>query len=462
MTAAAFDMPIDATLTLERTASAGKILSIDHVTVSFDGFKAVDDLSMSIDENELRVIIGPNGAGKTTLLDMICGKTRPTSGSIRFRDVELTKLAEFEIVRLGVGRKFQNPSIYEDLTVGENLEISIPQAHGVWASILFKRTPQVRERIGAVAEQVFLLADLLHQKARPTLSHGQKQWLEIGMLLMQEPELLLLDEPVAGMSARERETTAELLGHISKGKSVIVIEHDMEFVKRIAQKVTVLHQGKLLSEGTVAEVPKTRASSTSIGHLTGAALLDVRDLDVRYGESRVICGVSFSVAKGETLAIMGRNGMGKTTLLKALIGMLPTRGGSIRLDGTELAGLKSHRRVAAGLGFVPQGRMIFSHLTVEENILWWAPSVIRSPAMPDCIYRLLPGAAGHAAAQGRQPVRRPAADAGDRARADIRPESADPRRTDRGHPALDHQGAGAHAERAACRTRLRSSCPSRC
>lgn len=241
------------------------VLTVDNVTVSFDGFKAVDGLSLSINERELRVVIGPNGAGKTTLLDMICGKTRPTSGSIRFRDIELTQLQEHQIVRAGVGRKFQNPSIYEDLTVMENLEISIPQAHGVWASILFRRTPKVRARIDEVATQINLKDHL--QKKSGLLSHGQKQWLEIGMLLMQEPELLLLDEPVAGMSPRERELTGELLRTISLGKSLVVIEHDMDFVKAIASKVTVLHQGRLLSEGTIEQVQKDpRVIDVYLGH----------------------------------------------------------------------------------------------------------------------------------------------------------------------------------------------------
>jgi urea transport system ATP-binding protein len=241
------------------------VLTVEHLTVSFDGFKAVDDLSLSINERELRVVIGPNGAGKTTLLDMICGKTKPTSGSIRFRDLELSEMEEYEIVRAGVGRKFQNPSIYEDLTTMENLEISIPQAHGVWASILFRRTPQVRARIEEVATQINL-QDHLSKKAG-LLSHGQKQWLEIGMLLMQEPELLLLDEPVAGMSPRERELTAELLRTISLGKSLVVIEHDMDFVKSIASKVTVLHQGRLLSEGTIEQVQKDpRVIDVYLGH----------------------------------------------------------------------------------------------------------------------------------------------------------------------------------------------------
>jgi urea transport system ATP-binding protein len=229
-----------------------QILKVEGLTVSFDGFKAVDNLSLSVDRNELRVIIGPNGAGKTTLLDMVCGKTRPTAGRVLFNGIDLTRMAEHQIVRAGVGRKFQTPSVYEDLTVLENFEISLPNTHGLFQSLTFRRTAAVRARIEAMADQVFLRERLKWRAGK--LSHGQKQWLEIGMLLMQEPELLLLDEPVAGMSPREREQTGDLLTRISRGKSVIVIEHDMDFVKRIAHKVTVLHQGKLLSEGTPAEV----------------------------------------------------------------------------------------------------------------------------------------------------------------------------------------------------------------
>ncbi|OYY27629.1 MAG: urea ABC transporter ATP-binding protein UrtD [Azorhizobium sp. 35-67-15] len=228
------------------------LLAVEGLTVSFDGFKAVDDLSFYVDENEIRVIIGPNGAGKTTVLDLICGRTKATSGSVRFKSTELTKLKEYEIVRKGVGRKFQNPSIYDDLTVFENLEISFPRGRGVLGALAFKRDAEVRERVQHVAETIFL-ADQLHRKAE-FLSHGQKQWLEIGMLLIQDPELLMLDEPVAGMSVAERKKTAELLNTIIKDRSVIVIEHDMKFVEDIAHKVTVLHQGKILSEGSMAKV----------------------------------------------------------------------------------------------------------------------------------------------------------------------------------------------------------------
>ncbi|MBC7696821.1 MAG: urea ABC transporter ATP-binding protein UrtD [Bacteroidia bacterium] len=241
------------------------VLAIEDLTVSFDGFKAVDSLTMYIDKNELRVVIGPNGAGKTTVLDLICGKTKSTSGSIKFMNTELTKLSEHEIVRAGVGRKFQTPSIYENLSVFQNLEVSYPKGRGVWGSLFFKRTDEVVSQVKKIADEI-MLTDFLEMEAA-LLSHGQKQWLEIGMLLMQDPELLMLDEPVAGMSAKERDQTAELLNKICKNRSVIVIEHDMEFVKKIAHKVTVLHQGKILAEGPMDEVQEDeKVIEVYLGH----------------------------------------------------------------------------------------------------------------------------------------------------------------------------------------------------
>ncbi len=228
------------------------VLAVEGLTVSFDGFKAVNDLTFYVDENEIRVIIGPNGAGKTTVLDLICGRTKATEGSIKFRNRELTKLREHDIVKAGVGRKFQNPSIYGDLTVFENLEISFPRGRSVFGALAFKRDEEVISKVHEVANMIFL-GDQLDRQAE-LLSHGQKQWLEIGMLLMQDPDLLMLDEPVAGMSVGERQQTAELLRSIIKDRSVIVIEHDMQFVAQIADKVTVLHQGKILAEGSVDKV----------------------------------------------------------------------------------------------------------------------------------------------------------------------------------------------------------------
>ncbi len=241
------------------------VLAIEDLTVSFDGFKAVDSLTMYIDKNELRVVIGPNGAGKTTVLDLICGKTKSTNGSIKFMNKELTKLSEHEIVREGVGRKFQTPSIYENLSVYQNLEVSYPKGRNVWGSLFFKRSDAVKEQVLKIAEEI-MLTNFLDMEAA-LLSHGQKQWLEIGMLLMQDPQLLMLDEPVAGMSAKERDQTAELLNKICNNRSVLVIEHDMEFVKKIAHKVTVLHQGKILAEGAMDKVQEDeKVIEVYLGH----------------------------------------------------------------------------------------------------------------------------------------------------------------------------------------------------
>ncbi len=244
------------------------LLTVEALTVSFDGFKAVDDLSLYIDRGEIRVIIGPNGAGKTTVLDLISGRTKATSGSIKFKDRELTKLREHEIVRAGVGRKFQTPSVYDDLTVFENLEISFPRGRSVFGALSFERDKVVVDRVYEIAEMIFL-ADHIAKRAE-FLSHGQRQWLEIGMLLIQDPELLMLDEPVAGMSVSEREKTAELLNRIigaSSERSLVVIEHDMKFVENIANRVTVLHQGKVLAEGKMAAIKEDpKVVEVYLGH----------------------------------------------------------------------------------------------------------------------------------------------------------------------------------------------------
>ena len=247
------------------SSSTDFLLALEGVSVSFDGFKAVNELSLYIDKGELRVIIGPNGAGKTTVLDLICGRTKLTEGSIKFKDQEITTKKEQEIVRLGIGRKFQTPSIYEDLTVFENLEISFPRGRDVFGALFWKRTDEVVGRVREVARMIFLETQL--DRLAEELSHGQKQWLEIGMLLIQDPELLMLDEPVAGMSVSERLKTAELLNEIIKNRSVIVIEHDMKFVESIAHRVTVLHQGKVLAEGDMESIQANpKVKEVYLGH----------------------------------------------------------------------------------------------------------------------------------------------------------------------------------------------------
>jgi urea transport system ATP-binding protein len=241
------------------------LLQTDALSVSFDGFKALDGLSLTVETDEVRAIIGPNGAGKTTLLDLISGRTPPSSGRVLFKGRDVTGMREYKIVRAGIGRKFQTPSVYESLTVFENLEMSFPDPRSWWSAWRFKRSAEVIATIEQIAEQVYL-KDRLRDRAE-TLGHGQKQWLEIGALLIQRPELLMLDEPVAGMSVGDREKTAELLLGLSRGRAVVVVEHDMDFVKKIAHRVTVLHQGRLLAEGSMEDVQgDPRVIEVYLGH----------------------------------------------------------------------------------------------------------------------------------------------------------------------------------------------------
>ncbi len=231
----------------------GSILYLQGITVSFDGFRALNDLSLYIGRGELRCIIGPNGAGKSTMMDVVTGKTRPDEGEAFFdRNIDLLKLSEPEIAMAGIGRKFQKPTVFEQLPVLVNLELAMKANKGVWATLLSRLSGEQRDRIDEVLHTIGLL-DCRDQRAG-SLSHGQKQWLEIGMLLMQEPQLMLVDEPVAGMTHQETERTAELLVSLAGERSVVVVEHDMEFVRSIARKVTVLHEGHVLAEGDMDSV----------------------------------------------------------------------------------------------------------------------------------------------------------------------------------------------------------------
>ena len=232
--------------------SGSSLLMMQSVTVSFDGFKALNDLSFSIAEGELRAIIGPNGAGKTTFMDVVTGKTRPDQGRVVFGSTDVLRKSEAEIARLGVGRKFQRPTVFEHQTVFENLMMALANRRDPISGIFYTLTRADRHRVFAVAEQIHLADEL--QSDAGILSHGQKQWLEIGMLLAQEPKLLLVDEPAAGMTPAERERTVNILREVSKTRSVVVIEHDMEFVRNLDCRVTVLHEGSVLAEGFIDHV----------------------------------------------------------------------------------------------------------------------------------------------------------------------------------------------------------------
>lgn len=232
----------------------GSIIYLEGVIVDYDGFKALNNLNFIVNYNELRVVIGPNGAGKTTLLDVICGKTKPASGRVIFgKDTELIGKREDEIVKLGIGRKFQAPSIYGNLTVRENLDLSLKRvSKGVFPTLLGRPTQGEYDRISETLETIGLKD---HAQTRAgSLSHGQKQWLEIGMVILQDPALLLVDEPVAGMTDKETEQTGVLLQSLATKHAIVVIEHDMEFVRQIARIVTVLHEGTVICEGPVEKV----------------------------------------------------------------------------------------------------------------------------------------------------------------------------------------------------------------
>jgi urea transport system ATP-binding protein len=246
----------------ELDVAHGTILYLDDITVSFDGFKALNALSLDIRVGELRCIIGPNGAGKTTMMDVITGKTRPDAGRAFFGStIDLLRLRENEIARAGIGRKFQKPTVFEQLTVFENLELALKADRGVRSAMRFKLDSAQADRIGDMLQLVHLTSSA--NRTAGLLSHGQKQWLEIGLLLMQDPKLLLLDEPVAGMTDEETERTAELFLSLEGSHSLVVVEHDMSFIDDLTRtvragappkKVTVLHEGRVLAEGSLAEV----------------------------------------------------------------------------------------------------------------------------------------------------------------------------------------------------------------
>ena len=230
------------------------MLYLDGVSVSFDGFRALNQLSLAIEPGEMRAIIGPNGAGKTTMMDVVTGKTRPDVGDVYFDGggFDLTKLDEAQIAELGIGRKFQKPTVFEMHTVEDNLFLALRANRGVRASLLWRDTPSQRSRIDELLDLIRLRP--VRDRLAGGLSHGQKQWLEVGMLLAQDPKLLLVDEPVAGMSDAETRQTAELLKEINRDRTVVVVEHDMAFVRDLGVKVTVLHEGGVIAEGTIDDV----------------------------------------------------------------------------------------------------------------------------------------------------------------------------------------------------------------
>ena len=238
--------------TIEQRLTPGSLLYLDGVTVTFDGFRALNALSLTLEPGEMRAVIGPNGAGKTTMMDVITGKTRPDSGTAMFDGRDLTRLDEPAIAEAGIGRKFQKPTVFEEHTVETNILLALKNPRGPWPNLVFGIAGEERDRIDHILSTVHLPE--ARARRAGDLSHGQKQWLEIGMLLAQDPRLLLVDEPVAGMTDAETAETAQLLVEINRSHTVLVVEHDMEFVRALGVKVTVLHEGSVLAEGSIDHV----------------------------------------------------------------------------------------------------------------------------------------------------------------------------------------------------------------
>lgn len=358
-------------------AGNSTVLDIKDISVCFDGFYALTEVNAAVKRHSIHFFIGPNGAGKTTLLDIICGKTKPTAGSVIFHpesraDVRLTGMPEYKIVREGVGRKFQVPSVFGRPTADELAQID-----------------RVLDKVG--------LLDKAQTRAG-SLAHGQKQWLEIGMQLVQQPEIIMLDEPAAGMGKPETFKTGEILREIQKGCTIIVIEHDMDFVRQAADIVTVLHEGKVLTEGTVDEVLADATVQASIWDAARPqaerkdvkTMLKIRGLESCYGESCIVSGLTLDVPKGEIVGLIGRNGVGKSTTLKSIMGLVKTPHGAIELDGEDIIRRPTYERAAAGLGYVPQSRDIFPQMTVQENLELALYAQKKHGKVPDYIYDLFP------------------------------------------------------------------------
>jgi urea transport system ATP-binding protein len=247
------------------------LLEMHDVEVSFSGFRAIAGLNLSINQGELRCLVGPNGAGKTTALDVICGKTRAASGKVRYRDQDIAASEEYRIARLGVGRKFQVPSVFKELTVRENLRVALCKPHGVFANLICRNSKDAAERLETLAGLVGLADELDHPAS--WLSHGQTQWLEIALLLAQNADLILMDEPTAGMTGAETHKTAELFNRLKGRHTLVVVEHDMAFVREIGDVISVMHQGRMLAEGTISEIEQNaevKRAYLGSGRISGA------------------------------------------------------------------------------------------------------------------------------------------------------------------------------------------------
>ena len=333
----------------------GPLLHADDLQIHFGGLVVLRGVNFTLASGELCCIIGPNGAGKSTLFNILAGTLRPARGAIRFEGQNLIGLAIYRFARLGILRKFQVPSLFENLTVRDNLEVA---GRGLEALDRAARIGEFLNMLGLVE-----LAGAMAGQ----LAHGHKQWLEIGMTLMVGPKLLLLDEPTAGMTAEETRATADLLLGLRGRIAIVVIEHDMRFVRA----VDFAHHGASPGKDHCGRpFCRNRAQCHGARHLSGSTvMLRVRELRAGYGSTLILSGLSLELRPGEVLAILGRNGAGKTTLMRTIIGLVRPRTGSIDFDGASIVGMPPHRVAQKGVAFVPQGRGIFGKLSVRENLL---------------------------------------------------------------------------------------------
>jgi branched-chain amino acid transport system ATP-binding protein len=345
--------------------AAHPILRAEGLAKRFGGVIAADGVTIDVPSGELRCIIGPNGAGKSTLFSLLCGIIHPDSGRVYLKSEDVTRLPAFRRVRRGLGLTFQTNRVFHRLSVRQNLDAAID-------AVRADRRRDADERYHFALQQ-FGLEPMSEVQAKE-LPHHQQQWLELAMVLAAGPEVVLLDEPTAGMSPEETLKTAAVLKHLNaRGLTIVVVEHDISFVREVAQRVTVLHQGCIFAEGSVSEI-------------TDHA--DVRRTGYTSGD--VLQGISIEVSPGEIVGVLGRNGVGKTALMRTLIGLVPARSGSILFRGDDITRLPANRRAVLGIGYVPQGRDVFPQMSVVENIRM-GQFVNRSrPYSPDEVYGYFP------------------------------------------------------------------------
>jgi len=350
-------------------------LRADNITKAFGGILALAGVCLTVASGERRAVIGPNGAGKSTLFKVISGELKPNRGRVILFGRDVTGRFQEHVARLGLGRTFQRSSIFPELSVWENVALAIKAAQG--KSHAFAQPLEREQAVEEVLDQVGLLPRA--SDSAGTLSHGEKRQLEIAMALAQRPGLLLLDEPLAGLSGAERERIGRLIQELDPSITVLLVEHDLDYALSFAHLVSVLHYGQVVAEGSPEEVranPQVQeiyvgtdfTTTESVRPDTGQTVLRVVDLSAGYGGMRVLHKISLEVRRGEVVALLGRNGMGKTTLLSAIMGLIPLQGGQIHLDSQAIHHLPAHRRAELGLALVPQGRRMFEGLTVEDEL----------------------------------------------------------------------------------------------